>query len=192
MKLVIVFVAAILMSFVATAMAADVTITLVNDSSSVSELLNAVLAAVTGGHYLLAASLGVIMLVGLLRKYGGSRFPFLMTDHGGAILVLVTSFFGAISTALMAGAMPTLALAWTALGVAVTAAGGYSLVKKLLAPLVPKAPAWLRPVLNVVLWFFDRRSDQTLKAAKKAGDAAVAANPPTGVDGVVGKPTDVP
>ncbi|RJS14607.1 hypothetical protein DRW03_34580 [Corallococcus sp. H22C18031201] len=87
--------------------------------------------AVTGRNYALAAALVVVVLVYLLRKFGGMFVPWFSTDRGGAVLVLGVSLAGAVANALAAGAPFSLGLMLTALKVALTAAGGFTLVKRL-------------------------------------------------------------
>jgi hypothetical protein len=185
---------AFLFTFAGTAAAAG-TVDPAGDGSVLLELAKPVFAAVMSGQYILGAALALVLCVALVRKYA-RHIPrvakCLATDAGGALLTLVGSFGGALGTAILAGAAPSLAMAWVALGVAVSAAGGYSLIKKLGAPLVDKAPAWLRPFLNLVLWFFDHKTDRVEAEAKAAGDAAVAENPPKGAAGIVGDPRDWP
>ncbi|MFY2558786.1 hypothetical protein ACN469_14255 [Corallococcus terminator] len=88
--------------------------------------------AVTSQNYALVASLVVVLLVFLLRKFGGTFIPFFNTDRGGAVLVLGVSLAGAVANALAAGAPFSLSLMLTAVKVALTAAGGFTLVKRLL------------------------------------------------------------
>lgn len=159
------------------------------------DLARPVYEAVMSGQWYLAAALALVLAVALVRRYAGPKVPFLHSDAGGALLALVGSYGGAVATALAAGgAVMSPHLAWVALTVAIAAAGGYSLIKKLLvAPfLVPwaaKAPAWLKPLLAVVLWIFDRPDPAAQATA--AGNAAVAAHPSAGVGGIVGKATEV-
>ncbi|QSQ17171.1 hypothetical protein [Myxococcus landrumensis] len=96
------------------------------------EFARLVLDAVTSRNYALLAALVVVLLVYLLRKFGGAFVPFLRTDRGGALLVLGVSLAGAVANALAAGAPFSLALVLTAAKVALTAAGGFTLVKRLL------------------------------------------------------------
>ncbi|TQF10701.1 hypothetical protein FJV41_38125 [Myxococcus llanfairpwllgwyngyllgogerychwyrndrobwllllantysiliogogogochensis] len=88
--------------------------------------------AVTSQNYALVASLVVVLLVFLLRKFGGRFIPFFNRDRGGAVLVLGVSLAGAVANALAAGAPFSLSLLLTAAKVALTAAGGFTLVKRLL------------------------------------------------------------
>jgi hypothetical protein len=58
--------------------------------------------------------------------------PFLRTDRGGALLVLGVSLTGAVANALAAGAPFSVALLLTALRVGLTAAGGFTLIKRII------------------------------------------------------------
>lgn len=161
---------------------------------SLIALAKPVIDALLSGNPGLAAALALVLAAAVARRYGSKRFPFLATDAGGALLVLVGSFGGAAATALTGGAAVSLGLAWKALLVAFAASGGYATVKRLLVtpllrPLYEKAPAWLKPVLALVLWVFDQ--PDPVSKAEAAGNAAVAAKPPTGAAGVVGEPRDV-
>jgi hypothetical protein len=179
-------------SFVGVAFAADAATP--SGGESVLDLARPVLDAIMSGHYAAAAALALVLAVALARRYGSPRLPWLNSDEGGAILVLTGSFGGAMATALLAGAAPTLSLAWMSLQVAAGGAGIYVLAKKLLhRPLLwlqDKAPSWLKPILSLVLWIFERPS--TAEKAAKAGDAAVEANPPGGIEGTLGKPEERP
>ena len=88
----------------------------------------------------------------------------------------------------------TWAIARHALAIAVGAAGGYSLVKRLLIPkirwLASKCPAWAQPAFRMILWLFD--APDAVAKAEAAGAAAVKAKPSTGISGIVGDPRDVP
>lgn len=158
--------------------------------------------AIVGGQWWLAASLALVFAVAAFKKYAG-RVPkygpkldaFANSDHGGALLVLVGAYGGALATGLVASGLSslTLALAWAALKVAVGAAGGYSLVKKLVLPVLrkiaDKAPSWAKPIFTLVFWAFEKTTPT--EQAEQAGDDAVKANPASGADGVIGKPTDI-
>jgi hypothetical protein len=165
------------------------------DDGSILEIARPVLDALLTGRPGLAAALGLVLLAAIGRRYGGRRFAFLNTDAGGALLVLVASFGGAAAAAIGGGAVWSLGLAWSAAKMAAASAGGYSLVKRLivapmLRPLRAKAPAWLRPVFDLVLWIFEK--PDPVAEAVAAGDAAVKASPGAGAAGVIGKPRDMP
>ncbi len=182
-------------SFTATAYAADT----VSDGTLL-DMAKPIFDAVTHGQYWLGASLALVLAVALFKRYApaGKLQDFAHSDAGGSLLVLLGSFGGALGTALLAGGtgMISMALVWTALKVALGAAGGYSLLKKLIIdPLMAstwyqeKAPSWLKSVMMLVLWAFIKPSPT--EAATLAGNEAASENPPTGADGVAGTPTDL-
>lgn len=123
-----------------------------------------IMSAWTAHHYAYAAALALVLLVALVRRYAGPRWPWLHTDAGSSVLVLLGSFGASLATALSGGAPLTLNIAWAALGVATTAAGGYALLKQLLVtPILCKweasAGSTTKKVLRAVLWVFCHRSD---------------------------------
>jgi hypothetical protein len=177
-----------LLAFTATAFAAG----LVDQPSG--DLAEMILTAITGGQYRLATAIALVLAVRLAREYAPKTGPlsFLRSGAGAAVLVLLGSFGAAIATAIIAGVTVTAALL-PALGVAVAAAGGFSLVKKLGVPVLGwlrnKLPAVTHPVIDLLLWVFSRPDPDT--TAKAAGDKAVSENPSTGAAGIVGEPKDV-
>lgn len=90
-------------------------------------------AAKSGKWRLFAAGL-LIALVWAARRWGASVVPWLKTDRGGATLVLVLALLGGVATTLADGADLSFALVVNSLSMAFTAAGGFAVVKKLLAP----------------------------------------------------------
>lgn len=84
-------------------------------------------------NWALLASCLVVGSVWLARRYGGELWPWLRTDKGGAVLSLTVAWAGGISQALAAGE-PVIdpGLLISALGVAATASGGWTLGKKLM------------------------------------------------------------
>jgi len=180
------FLAIVVVSFIGTGVAYAA------DPESILELAKPVFDAVLAGQYLLAAALMLVLAVAVIRRY--VPWPFLRTDDGGALLALVASFGGAMATAIAAGAPLSWGMAWVAVGVAFAAAGGYSMIKKLLVPRLQQVrailPPWARPILSIVLWIFER-PDQRVADAEKAGDAAVNANPGQGAKSVLGEPTEL-
>lgn len=190
-----------LVTFTATAFAAG-TADPTGDGSTLIEMARPIFDAVMGGQWWLAASLALVFVVALVGRYGGKApgragrwlAKLDASDAGRAVLVLLGSFGGAVATGLAAagsGAM-TWGLALVALKVAIGAAGIYSLAKKLLAPIVAKAPPWVQAIFAVVLWAFDRATGADPVAdAEAAGDAAVVAHPPKGTSAIVGEPRDV-
>ena len=90
--------------------------------------------AVRGGNWILAASLVLVAVVFLARKYGVKVVPWLGTDRGGVVLVFGLSFLGALSSSLMAGGKVDLDMVKMAFTAAVAAMGGYQGFKRLVWP----------------------------------------------------------
>lgn len=178
-------------SFISVALAAGVA---AGDEGSLLDLAKPVVDAALAGQWPYAAALALVLAAALARRYVAPRWPWLAGDQGSALTVLLGSFGAAVATAITTGAAVSWGLAWAALGVAVTAAGGYSLLKKLVFdPLRARSatwPAWAQAMLGLVGWIFEK-PDPVLKSVQ-AGDAAVKKNPAPGVTGIVGKPRDVP
>ena len=169
------------------------------DEGSILDLLRPVIDAFKEGHHLEAGMLALVLAVAALKRYAPEKWgisKFVHGDIGGVVMTLVGSFAGAMATTLAAGDTPSWAMSKTALMIAVGAAGGYAIVKKLLVePLrnsewyKTKAPSWFKSVMGVVLWVFDK--PDVAAQAERAGDAAVVAKPAPGVEGVVGKPDEI-
>ena len=161
--------------------------------------LRPVYDAFSGGHYAYAAALLVIALVALAKRYLAPKYPVLTTNAGGAAMALTAATATAMATALaVPDATVSLDLLKSSLLVGVGAAGGYAMIKSLvidplIKPLAAKAPLWMQPLFSLVLWIFDKSetSANAAEDATKAGDAAVAAKPGTGLIIVVGKPTEI-
>jgi len=166
-------------------------------TGSMLDMLSPVYEAFAGGHYAYCAALGIILLVALIKRYGGDMWPALHGDLGGSLLTLAAAAATAMATALaVPGAHITLALLKSSLLVGVGAAGGYSMLKRLAMPallaLQAKLPLWAQPICRLVLWIFDKPTAVDAQvAAATAGAAAVAAAPPQGAAATAGKPTDV-
>lgn len=163
------------------------------------ETFRPVLDALLKGQPALAASLFLVAAASTAKHWGGQRFPFLLTNTGSALLVLLGSFGGAMAAAITGGAPPGWSLAWQALQIAIGASGSYSLLKQLvvdpvLQPLALKAPKWTQPIFSVVLWFFNKpnpklKADQ-LQRATIAGEIAEKETPPQGIRKLTGEPRD--
>ena len=109
------------------------------DPTGFAELLY---KSVKGGNWALAAALAVIGLVSLIRKYGEvlservkalSWLKIFTTDRGGAALALSLGVAGGVANALLAGTMDAHTLLM-GVEVGIMAAGGFTVVKKLLWP----------------------------------------------------------
>jgi hypothetical protein len=111
------------------------------DPEQVGEFARLLIGAASSRNWPLLAALVVVLAVYLVRRFAAARVPWLGTDRGGAVLVLATSLAGALASALLGGAGLSLPLLLEALSVAVSAAGGFNLVKKLASAPPPPAPA---------------------------------------------------
>lgn len=170
----------------------------VPEDGSLVDVLRPLWEAISGKQWWLTAALGLVASVTLLKKYApaGKVRDFINTDHGSALLVLVGAFGGALATTLGGGAAMSPQMAVDALQVALTAAGGYALINKLLVqPLLRsewyanKAPAWLKAVISAATWIFTK--PDVVREAEKKGEEAVKNNPAPGIDGPAGPNTDV-
>lgn len=181
-----------LASFGATAYAAD---SVAGTESSLLDLLKPVYDAFRGGNYVAGAALAVVFSVAALRRYAPGRIAkFMRSDFGATLSTFLVAGAGSIAAASPDGSW-SLGMFKTAGGIAVAAAGGYTVIKKLLVDRLvaskwyqDKAPSWLKMGLRVVLWVFDKpaATADTIAAAEQAGKDAVVAAPSNGADGVVG------
>lgn len=164
------------------------------EDGSLLDLLTPIWEAATGKHWWLAGSLALVASVTAMKKYApaGRLRNFVDSAPGVSLILLVGSFAGAVATGLVAAGTDAItpSMAWAAFQVAIGAAGGYAIIKSLLVdPLLAsewyktKAPAWLKGILSIATWAFTK--PDVAKEAEKAGDNAVAANPPKGTDGTV-------
>lgn len=126
------------------------------------ELARLIYAGVTSGQlsYWGAAAGALVLVTRVLRQYGAHLVPWLGGDAGGTVLVFGASLGGALLTAALGGASPSLALAATAFLVGATSAGGYATVRRLVIhPLSSRAATWpapLRALYWLATWAFDR------------------------------------
>jgi hypothetical protein len=160
------------------------------------DLAKAIHDAFAGGHYAYCAALGVILGVALVKRYLVPKEHWLRDDAGAATLTLVGSAATALASSLAGGGPFTAQLLESSLLVGVGAAGGYTMIKKLIiepivAPLQSKLPIWAQPIFSTVMYLFDRppTAAQAEASAQVQGMAAVANDPPKGADGVTGPPT---
>lgn len=93
--------------------------------------------AAKNGEWKLVPILLIIGIVWALRKWG-AMIPvigsWLTTDRGGAILALLAGVFGVIGAGLISGASWSFTLIRDGILLGVTAAGGWSVLKKILGP----------------------------------------------------------
>lgn len=161
---------------------------------SLIDLGRPVLDALMSGKPGLAAALTLVLLAGVAQRYAGKHVAFFNGSLGRALIVLVGAFGGAAASALVGGATWSASLLWHALGIATSAAGGYSLIKALLVEpfllkYLDKAPSWLQPILRLALSLF-APPDPVAKAVA-AGKAAVEAKPSKGAAGVTGAAQEI-
>lgn len=81
--------------------------------------------AVRTGNWWAVLALALSMTVSLVRKFFGKSLPFLATDKGGFLTVVVLALFGALASGLLSGTPIGLDLVMDAMKVALTAAGGF-------------------------------------------------------------------
>ncbi|MCY1045618.1 hypothetical protein OV208_30160 [Corallococcus sp. bb12-1] len=118
------------------------------DPGNVESFARLVLDAVTARNWALVASLAVVGLVYVLRRFAGAWWPLLRTARAGAVLAVLVAVAGAVSNALIAGEGFTVALLLKALSIGLGAAGGFTVMKTLVF------------------------GDAQVEAAEKAGEAA--------------------
>jgi hypothetical protein len=101
-------------------------------------LLGGLITAVQGHHWGVVIGFVLTGVTYALRTWVLPKWAFIQTDRGGAIFAIGVAVVSTLATELIAGVT-----AWTsildALAAAMSSAGGYSLVKKIIAP-SPTAP----------------------------------------------------
>ena len=144
----------------------------VDPADGSTDVAKAIYDAFAGGHKAYAASLTLVIVVALARKYLGGRWKWMHTDAGSTIMVLAGAYGTALSASLAGGGPVTLHAAWSALVVAFGAAGGYAAVKRLvIEPLAPYLPESIR---GPVVWLFEHASD--VQVTVDAGNTEPASN----------------
>jgi hypothetical protein len=93
-----------------------------------------ILDALKSSNWRLLAVLVVILAVWLLRRFGGKAWPWLATDRGGAVCALVMGMAATLAGILAAGGKLSGKALLDGLVLAFSSAGGWALVKKMLAP----------------------------------------------------------
>lgn len=136
----------------------------VASDQALQQQISEVLRELVAGHYAYAAALLLVLSVALVRRYATDRVAWLRTDQGGAALVLLGAFGGAIVAAASGTRDVTWALAQDAAIVAFAASGGYSLIKRLVitpyvAPLAQRPDAW-GAVAKLIVWIFDTKGSK--------------------------------
>lgn len=129
----------------------------------VLDLAAPIWAAITMGNYALAAAAAVILVGAMLSKYGTRISPWFGRSTGRASIVLVSAFGTSLFASLHAGAHLSVAVLWSALNLAIHAAGIYSLAKALvLDPLQAwkSAPRAVRLITSALAWIYNRVAPQ--------------------------------
>lgn len=187
------------LSFVGTASAAGA---IASDDSSLLDMIRPAYDAIMAGHYVAAAALALVLAMAAFKRYAPGRAgEFAHTDAGGALCTLVMAFGGGLAMATASGqgwSGLSSAVLLTSLKVAATAAGGYTLLKKLVVePLLAsawykdRAPAWLKTVLAVAMFAFVRKDNGATAKAEAAGAQATKDKPAEGAESAIGKPTEL-
>lgn len=161
---------------------------------TVVDLASAILKAVQGGNYVLAAALALVVTVGLVRQF--SPWSWVRTDLGASLLLFGASFGGALATTAASWTAPTWALVYAAFKVGYLAAGGFTVLKKLVLPLLgvlSNKVEWLKKPLELVTKIISTGiGTSPIRKAELAGQTAVKSKPGVGISGVIGEPKDVP
>lgn len=129
-----------LVAFVSTAAAAGA-LTPEGDAS----LWSPVWDAFRHGQYIYAGALALVAGVALARVYGQAWLPWVKTDQGGVVLSLLGALGASLSVSLADGAPLSWAIVQRAILIAVSASGGYSMIKRLIinpyvVPLLARHP----------------------------------------------------
>lgn len=165
-------------AFTGTALAADAS------DPALPDAAKAVFDAVMKGQWWAAASAGVVLACAAARRYmPGSWREGTKGDIIGLATAFLMAFAGALATwAVAPGAVMSAAVILTALKVGAVAVGGFTVVHKAAGWLVAwgKLPAWAVAMLRALTMLV---GSNATKKARAAGDAAVAAKPPTGLAG---------
>ena len=98
-----------------------------------ASIAGALLSAIQGKHWGIAVGLGLSGVVWLLRNKIAPNWKAVQTDRGGAILTLATALVATIGAELAGGVMSVTTILDAVLA-AMTAAGGFSLIKKIVSP----------------------------------------------------------
>lgn len=148
------------------------------------ELVRLLWVAITGGEFISIVVALLVIISSLLARFGVHLSKWFGTGAGRAVITLLVAFSGGLSSALAVGTPITWGVLRTVIVFALTAAGGYSLIKALIVePLTPwmrdRAPEWLRLIWRGLTWVYDRLvkpEPSPLPLAKVARERA-ATNP---------------
>lgn len=174
----------LLAAFTGTSFAAQAAVT---SDPSLVDLAKPVFDAIMHGQPLLAGALGIVLICGVARRYMPASWKTgVKGDIIGTALAFGMAFFGAVASALtLPGGALSFAIFVGAFKVGALAIGGYTVIHKIAGWLeesewLAKRAPWVRALLKMTSGLF---GSDAIKKAEKAGDDAVAAQPPTGMAG---------
>ena len=146
--------------------------------SGLNELADMAYAGFKAGEYGEMSMVLLILTVALLRKFGSSVWEPLGTRHAARLYLLVAAAAGYMYVNGV-----ELGNLWDAFKVAAMTGGAVNIVQWAAEWLVVRSwvPGWARAALTAVLWIFRPRGADQIKAAEKAGENAVEADPPKGL-----------
>lgn len=138
-------------------------------------LLKAFVDAIQHGQWPVVAVVVLVALTWVLRKVGTKWIPWLGTSEGGSVLALLTAVAATLgAAALVPGATITWPLVGSAIAASFAAAGGWTLVRRLLRLLVPVTAKW--PWLQSALsWLSGADTAARVEAKAAAGFVPVPA-----------------
>jgi hypothetical protein len=112
-------------------------------------ILNQLLDAIGSGNWRLVASLIVVGLVWLMRRFATRVHPWFGTDRGGVAVALLGGLLAVAAGELAAGRGFTVQTVANGISLAIAAAGGWVMVRRLVSPPdaanVANAPAAATP-----------------------------------------------
>jgi hypothetical protein len=91
-------------------------------------------SATTSGQWKLLITLVLVGVVWGFRAIGGKFWPWLKTDRGGAMLALLTGVTGVLAAMALAGGAFSAQVVLNGIMAGITAAGGWTVIKKLFWP----------------------------------------------------------
>lgn len=169
----------LMFTFAGTAVAADAA-----SDPSLSDTARLIFDAVMHSNWWAAAAYGVILaMIGARKLMPDSWKDGVKGDIIGTASAFLIAFAGAVGTVFAApGAVMSAAVLLTALKVGFFAIGGYTVIHKVVGWLAgwSKMPSWLTPLLKLLALAV---GSNAVKKAEAAGEAAVKADPPKGMQG---------
>jgi hypothetical protein len=108
---------------------------------------------VAAGNWSSVAALAIVGVVFVLRKLGAKFWPWLATDAGGVVTLFLSTALLAVAAPLYAGTAIGQAALVGALSAALSAAGGWAAIRKVLRPLLPLITPYIArlPVVGSIL-----------------------------------------